>query len=152
MANLFNPDFREFLEALNNNQVDYILIGGYAVILHGYSRTTGDMDIWVRKTTLNYQNLENAFHEFKMPVFDMTLENFLHNDEVDVFSFGVLPARIDLMTAVKELNFAESFANSSISEIDGISIRLIGKADLIRLKKAVNRPKDQNDIYHLNKG
>ncbi len=55
MADYFNEDFRDFLRALNNNDVDYILVGGMAVILHGYVRTTGDMDIWVRKSKENYQ-------------------------------------------------------------------------------------------------
>lgn len=50
MTNIFNIDFQDFLKALNNNQVDYILLGGYAVIIHGYARTTGDIDIWVKRT------------------------------------------------------------------------------------------------------
>jgi hypothetical protein len=54
MANIFNDDFQDFLKSLNESQVEYILVGGYSVILHGYSRTTGDMDIWVRKTKDNY--------------------------------------------------------------------------------------------------
>jgi len=54
MGNIFNDDFRDFLKSLNNNKVNYILVGGYSVILHGYSRTTGDMDIWVERTKENY--------------------------------------------------------------------------------------------------
>ena len=54
MGNIFNSDFRDFIAALNNNQVRYILVGGYSVILHGYSRTTGDMDLWVERTKENY--------------------------------------------------------------------------------------------------
>lgn len=88
MASIFNRDFQDFLRSLNNNEVDYILVGGYAVILHGYARTTGDMDIWVQKTAENYHKLVKAFIEFQMPIFDMTLENFLYNEDVDVFSFG----------------------------------------------------------------
>ena len=60
MGNIFNNDFRDFI-ALNNNTVEYILVGGYSVILHGYVRTTGDMDIWVNKTEDNFRKLENAF-------------------------------------------------------------------------------------------
>ena len=79
MGNIFNEDFIDFLKALNQQQVEYILVGGYSVILYGYSRTTGDMDILVNKTKENYQRLLKAFHDFKMPVFDMTEDNFLHN-------------------------------------------------------------------------
>ena len=79
MGNIFNEDFRDFISALNNNEVEYILVGGYSVILHGYSRTTGDMDIWVKKTKENYLKLLAAFNQFKMPVFDMTEKKFLNN-------------------------------------------------------------------------
>ena len=95
MGNIFNPDFRDFIHALNNNNVQYILVGGYAVILHGYSRTTGDMDIWVKQDDENYAKLVKAFHEFKMPLFDMTKENFLNNTNIDVFTFGQAPVCID---------------------------------------------------------
>jgi hypothetical protein len=80
MANLFNTDFRDFLSALNKDNVRYLLVGGYSVILHGYARTTGDMDIWVERTKENYQCIKKAFNRFGMPVFDMTEENFLEHD------------------------------------------------------------------------
>ena len=57
MGNIFNDDFRDFIKELNNNSVDYMLVGGYAVILHGYGRTTGDMDIWVKNDRVNYLKL-----------------------------------------------------------------------------------------------
>lgn len=61
MADLFNEDFQDFIEALNKAEVEYILVGGYAVILHGYVRSTADMDVWVNKTSANYQKLKKAF-------------------------------------------------------------------------------------------
>jgi len=81
MGNIFEDDFRDFLNALNNQGVEYILVGGFSVIIHGYPRTTGDMDLWVRKTENNYIKLVKAFYEFGMPVFDMTQENFLNHKE-----------------------------------------------------------------------
>ena len=69
MADLFNQDFQDFIQALNGAKVEYILVGGYAVILHGYSRTTADMDVWVRKTSANYQKLKLAFQLFGAPIF-----------------------------------------------------------------------------------
>jgi len=68
MANIFNDDFQDFLKALNEYQVEYILVGGYSVILHGYSRTTGDLDIWVKKTKENYIKIALAFRRFGMPL------------------------------------------------------------------------------------
>jgi len=72
MGDIFNEDFQDFLKALLKANVDFILVGGYAVILHGYSRTTGDMDVWVDRTQTNYKKLTLAFQYFGMPVFDMT--------------------------------------------------------------------------------
>lgn len=151
MSNIFNKDFQDFLKAFNDNNVDYILLGGYAVILHGYARTTGDMDLFVRRTSENYKKIVLAFRDFGMPIFDMTIDNFLNNDKIDVFSFGVPPVSIDIMTSAKELDFEESFKKSEIQIIDDLEIRVVHIIDLIRQKKSVNRPKDINDILHLRK-
>jgi len=149
MANIFNNDFRDFISALNNQSVKYILVGGYSVILHGYPRTTGDMDIWVERTAENYQKIKNAFHQFGMPVFDMTLDNFLSHPNWDVFTFGTPPVAIDLMVQVEGLDFALAYEKSIYFEDDGLSIRTIHKTDLIQTKQVVNRPKDQDDLLNL---
>ena len=105
MGNIFNDDFRDFIQALNNQDVEYILVGGYAVILHGYRRATGDMDVWVKATEQNYTKLILAFRQFGLPVFGMTRERFLSIDEVDVFSFGRHPVSIDIITKLKGVDF-----------------------------------------------
>lgn len=71
MGNIFNRDFQDFIQALNQASVRYVLVGGYAVILHGYNRTTGDLDIWVDRTESNFQKLSIAFASFGMPLFDI---------------------------------------------------------------------------------
>ncbi|HLD52026.1 MAG TPA: DUF6036 family nucleotidyltransferase [Sediminibacterium sp.] len=149
MANIFNNDFRDFISALNNQSVKYILVGGYSVILHGYPRTTGDMDIWVERTSENYQKIKNAFQQFGMQVFDMTLDNFLSHPNWDVFTFGTPPVAIDLMVQVEGLDFALAYEKSIYFEDDGLSIRTIHKTDLIQTKQVVNRPKDQDDLLNL---
>jgi hypothetical protein len=149
MANIFNNDFRDFISALNTQTVKYILVGGYSVILHGYPRTTGDMDIWVERTAENYQKIKCAFNQFGMPVFDMTLDNFLSHPNWDVFTFGTPPVAIDLMVQVEGLDFALAYEKSIYFEDDGLSIRTIHKTDLIQTKKIVNRPKDQDDLLNL---
>ena len=151
MGNIFNPDFYDFIQALNNNGVRYLLVGGYSVILHGYARTTGDMDIWVDKKDENYTYLLNAFNEFKMPVFDMTKNNFLNNAAIDVFTFGKSPVSIDLMTAVKGLNFDDAYTNSEIHQVDDLKIRVVHYNDLLIAKQASGRPRDLDDIENLKK-
>lgn len=149
MGNIFNEDFRDFITALNTNEVRYILVGGFAVILHGYSRTTGDMDIWVERTRENYLKLQKAFSDFGMPVFDMTEDNFLEHPIWDVFTFGVPPVAIDIMVNVKGLDFEENYNNSVVFQDENLQIRTLHKNQLIAAKKYSNRPKDQDDIINL---
>jgi predicted nucleotidyltransferase len=149
VGNIFNSDFRDFIAALNRNQVRYILVGGYSVILHGYSRTTGDMDLWVDRTEENYLNIKNAFGEFGMPVFDMTEENFLHHPNWDVFTFGIPPVAIDLMISMEGFNFQEVFDRSIIFKDDELNIRVIHKNDLIAAKRKAGRSKDLDDLENL---
>jgi hypothetical protein len=148
MADYFNEDFKDFIRALSNQKVHYILVGGMAVILHGYVRTTGDMDIWVNKTAENYQKLVAAFNEFGMPVFDMTESNFL-SDEYDVWMFGISPVKIEIMTAVKGLEYEEAYELSQIYTEDDVPIRFLSLNSLIKSKKASGRFKDLDDIDQL---
>jgi hypothetical protein len=149
MGNIFYPDFREFLSALNTQKVRYLLVGGYAVIFHGYSRTTGDMDIWIDRTEENYVNLLQAFKDFKMPVFDMTLENFLAVDQFEVFRFGRKPVAIDIMVKMADLDFSQCYDRVAFFEDDGIIIPVVSINDLIAAKKLAGRNKDLDDIEHL---
>lgn len=150
MPDFFNQDFRDFLKALNRQNVEYILVGGMAVILHGYVRTTGDMDVWVNHTKENYQKIAKAFFDFGMPVFDMTEENFL-SEHYDVWSFGVSPVKIELMTAVKGLNFEDAYKVSQLYAEDEITIRFLHLNSLIEAKKASGRYKDLDDLDQLNR-
>lgn len=151
MGNIFNQDFRDFIQALNDNDVAYILVGGFSVILHGHSRVTGDMDIWTKRTEDNYIKLLKAFRQFGMPFFDMTRENFLNHEEWDVFIFGRKPSAIDIMTKVKGLEFDECYQLSRIFEDDGLVIRTLHISHLITAKKAAGRYKDLDDIEQLTK-
>jgi predicted nucleotidyltransferase len=149
MGNIFNSDFRDFISSLNTNNVRYILVGGYSVILHGYSRTTGDMDLWVERTAENYLKIKNAFEEFGMPIFDMTEDNFLHHPVWDVFTFGIPPVAIDLMIGIEGFNFQEIYERSVIFKDEDLEIRVINKNDLIAAKQKAGRSKDLDDLENL---
>jgi hypothetical protein len=149
MGNIFNEDFKDFIQCFNRFDVKYILVGGYSVILHGYSRTTGDMDLWVERTSGNYKKIVQAFLHFGMPVFDMSEKAFLYNEELNVFTFGRPPSSIDIMVAVKGLNFEDCYQNAVHFEEDGLPIRTIYINDLIIAKKASGRAKDINDLENL---
>ncbi|TFF33537.1 DUF6036 family nucleotidyltransferase [Mucilaginibacter psychrotolerans] len=151
MGNIFKDDFKDFVKALNFNKVRYILVGGFSVVLHGYERTTGDMDIWVDRTADNYKRLKMAFLHFGMPVFSMTEDVFLHDPEHDVFTFGRPPTAIDIMIEVLGMNFDECFRNATFFQREGIKVRTIHINDLITAKKASGRHKDLDDIENLTK-
>lgn len=148
MPDIFESDFRDFIFALNVSNTEYILVGGYAVIIHGYYRTTRDLDIWVNKTKQNYKKLSMAFAIFGMPVFDMTEENFLGED-FDVFSMGRSPLQIDIITKLKGLTFGDAFEKSEFKEVEGMNVRFLHLNDLIQSKKAAGRHKDLDDIEKL---
>lgn len=149
--NIFNEDFIEFIQALNHFNVEYLLIGGYSVILHGYSRTTGDMDIWVNKTIQNYEKLALAMQSFGLPIQLIGSQRFLNAASYDVFTFGRPPVAIDIVTLIKGVEFIEAFTHKDVVNVGGLSVNLISKADLIKTKKAVGRYKDLNDLENLEK-
>ncbi len=149
MGNIFNPDFRDFLEALNAHDVRYLLVGGYAVILYGYARTTGDMDIWIDNSAANYDRVTHAFQSFGMPVFDMTLENFMASDKFEVFRFGRKPVAIDVMIKMADFTFNECYDRAEFFEDHGLHIPVVHVQDLIAAKKIAGRAKDLDDIQHL---
>ena len=105
MQNVFNIDFLEFLELLDNHEVEYLLVGGYAVILHGYARSTGDMDLWVNQTNENYNKLKLVYTNFGAPIF--SIEDF-ESDTFDVWSIGMEPRKIEILTKVSGLEFIAS--------------------------------------------
>lgn len=148
MPDIFKSDFSDFLNALNITSTEYIVVGGYAVIMHGYYRTTQDLDVWVNKTAENYVKLAKAYAVFGMPLFDMTLDNFM-GQEFDVFSIGKSPLRIDVITKLKSLEFVPSFNNAITAEIQGIKVRYLCLADLTEAKRAAGRYKDLDDLEKL---
>lgn len=152
MGTIFNDDFREFIQAMNNHDVEYILVGGYAVILHGYRRVTGDMDIWVNRTRENYLKLTHAFQAFGLPLFDMTESKFLDVDAADVFSYGRPPVSIDIITKLKGVDFDDAYPQAQIFNEEGLMIRFLHLNNLIEAKKAAGRHKDLDDIEKLTSG
>ncbi len=145
---IFNEDFQDFIELLNKHLVEYMLVGGYAVIIRGYSRSTGDMDVWVNKTEENYEKLFKAITEFGLPAAAIQKNQFF-SDQYDVFSFGKPPYAIEVMTAVKGLSFKTAYELSTIEMIEELSVRVIHLNHLIDAKKAVGRNKDLNDLENL---
>ena len=150
MSFTFYKDLSDFLECLNNEKVEYMVVGGYAVILHGYNRTTGDLDIWVKNSKENYDKLVKSLYRFGIPGDLVPFEQFINNQYTDVFTFGRAPLAIDIMTQVKGLEFDQAYKNVKKINIDKKTVNIIDYRELIMAKKAANRFKDLNDIQQLN--
>ncbi len=148
MPNLFNLDFLDFLELLDKYNVDYLLVGGYAVILHGFGRSTGDLDLWINQNSENYIKLQQVYNDFGAPIF--SIEDFESN-KFDVWSIGIEPRKIEILTNVSGLNFAESTRNCNWLELEKFKVPYIDFDDLMKNKKATGRYKDLADIEQLSK-
>lgn len=147
-TSLFPPDFKEFLKLLNSKQVEYLLIGGYAVSYYGYSRATADMDIWVAINPDNARRVAEAIHEFfGYPVEGATANLFLQENKVA--RMGVPPFRIEVLTTISGVDFAECYAQRTIEIFDDIPVNLISLQHLKINKKASGRLKDLNDLENL---
>lgn len=142
------PDFQDFVEALNQAEVKYMLVGGYALAAYRYPRNTMDMDIWIERTEENYMRALKAFQIFGMPIFDFNKENFF-DPKFDVFGIGRKPVRIEILLEVKGLVFAEAYPQSTIWNANGLNVTVVGYDDLIKAKKAAGRLKDLADIEEL---
>jgi predicted nucleotidyltransferase len=132
---------------LNDHQVEYILIGGYAVGYHGYPRATGDMDIWIAMSPDNATNIVTALNEFGFGNTNLTSDLFL--EEQKIIRIGNPPLRIELLTSVSGVDFASCYARRITETIDGIPVPIIALEDLKANKQASARRKDLNDLDNL---
>lgn len=145
--NALPQDFKEFFELLNSEKVEYLLVGGFAVGLHGYARATGDIDAWVNPTAENAQRVAQALRKFGFSAASIPQEKLTRPDSI--FQMGVPPVRIDLLTSVSGLDFDEAFANRDSGMLDNVPVHLISLPDLKVNKRASGRNKDLADLDHL---
>lgn len=142
-----NRDFVEMLSALNATGADFLIVGAHAVAAHGYPRATGDLDIWVRSTLENAQRVRRALEEFGAPLSNLSLEDLSHPDTV--FQIGVSPCRIDILTSITGVDFANAWRNKIEIQVEGLTVFCIGKQDLLQNKKATGRPQDLADASFI---
>ena len=141
------PDFKEFLRLLNAHNVEYLLIGGYAVGYHGYPRATVDMDIWIAIHPANAEKTVAALKEFGFDPPDLSPQLFLQ--EWQIIRMGVPPVRIEIATTISGVDFAECYAQRVEDQLDGVEVKLISRDHLKRNKKASGRHQDLADLEHL---
>ncbi|MCL2335612.1 MAG: hypothetical protein FWC57_06060 [Endomicrobia bacterium] len=146
---MLNKDYRDILSILNEEKVKFILVGAYAMAVHGYPRATMDIDIWIVADMKNADAVMKSLKRFGAPVQDVKTEDFQQDNLI--FQIGVAPRRIDIITSVDGLDFKKAYKRSKIVNIDDIKIRVLSKADIIRNKSASGRTKDLADLEMLKK-
>jgi hypothetical protein len=144
---LFNQDFKDMLFALSEANAEFLLVGAYALAVHGHPRATGDLDIWVRADSKNAPRVFQSLAAFGAPLDDLTIED-LSKPGV-VFQIGVEPSRIDILTAISGVDFNRAWDRRVSIEMDGVCINVLGREDLIVNKRASGRPKDLVDADTL---
>jgi hypothetical protein len=142
-----NPDFADILSALSAAGVEFLIVGAHALAAHGVPRATGDLDIWVRPTSDNAARTLRALAAFGAPLADLSVEDLTKADTV--FQMGLPPARIDILSGITGVSFADAWNRRVTVQLAEGEIAVLSKADFIANKKAVGRPKDLADMALL---
>jgi hypothetical protein len=142
-------DLREFIELLNSNDVRYLIVGGHAVAYHGYPRTTGDIDFFVEVSEDNAAKLEKVLVGFGFGSLGLTAKDF--REPGTIIQLGYPPNRIDLVTSISGVAFAEAWESRICDRVEGLPMIFLDKQTLLANKAASGRPKDLADIAALSK-
>ena len=140
-------DFKEFLKLLNEKGVEYLLIDGYAVGYYGYPRATNDMDVWIAIAPDNSERMTAALREFGFDTPELSSALFLSPDRI--VRMGIPPMRIEILTGISGVDFAECYAERETGDIDGLAVNVISLRHLRINKGASGRHKDLNDLENL---
>jgi predicted nucleotidyltransferase len=142
-------DFEDFIKLLNKHQVDYMVVGGYALAFHGKPRHTGDLDIWINTTEDNAEKLIHTIKEFGLSSLGLTKSDFMQ--EGYVTQIGYPPLRIDILNSIDGVQFETAFLNKLLVDVNGIEIKYIGLRDFIDNKNASGRSQDIADVKEIKK-
>ena len=146
---MFTPDFIDFIQLLNKHEVKYMVVGGYAVGLHGYPRYTGDLDIWIQISEENATKMLLVLKEFGVNIPDLKKEDFLRETPLSGVHFGREPLRIDILNKIDGVVFDECYPNKLTHVFEGTTIHYIHFNDLKKNKLSSGRTKDKADIEEL---
>lgn len=144
---MLSQDFREFIQLLNNNEVKYLIVGGYAVAVHGHPRYTKDLDIWIYAESQNVGRLLEALKQFGFGALGLKPDDFLTPGQI--VQLGYPPNRIDLLTSLKGVDFKQAYACRTQIDIAGTLSNFVDLEHLRKNKAATGRPQDLADLDNL---
>jgi len=141
------PDFKDLLALFNKHQVEYLVVGGYALAFHGAPRYTGDMDILVRPNSANALRIMAALSEFGFGSVGLTTADF--EKESVLIQLGVPPVRVDIITSLTGVLWKEAYRNRETGKYGDVPVFFIGRKQFITNKKAMGRKRDLADLEAL---
>lgn len=142
-----HPDFEELLRLLEEHSVSYMIVGGYAVAYHGYPRFTKDLDVFFDSSSDNIGRLREALIAFAFSEENLPYEAFATKG--NVLTFGVVPARVDLINDIDGVTYDEARSNTIRGAYGGVKVTFIGIDDLLKNKRSTPRAKDKADVEEL---
>lgn len=144
---MLQKDFHDFLALLAKHKVRHLVVGGYAVAVHGYPRYTGDLDIFIALDPQTAEAVAATFYEFGFSKDDLDARSFLIPKSI--VEVGREPLKLQVMNAISGIAFEEAYGRRQIVRLDGLDVPFIGYDDLIRNKSATGRGKDKVDVEEL---
>ncbi|OAQ38007.1 hypothetical protein A5893_16720 [Pedobacter psychrophilus] len=146
---IFEQDFVDFVQLLNDHNVKYMVVGAHALSLHGRPRHTGDLDIWIKPDEENASKMVKVINDFGFGALGLKKEDFLQENYVT--QLGYAPLRIDILNSISGVDFDEAYLQKLETEVDDLKIAFISANDFIKNKQATGRAKDLGDIESLQK-
>ena len=144
-----SKDLREFVECLNSNKVEYLIVGALAVSWHGFPRYSADIDFFLRSSQSNAERVLQAIRQFGFGSLDITVDDLMAHGRV--IQLGHEPNRIDLLTSISGVGFEEAWSTRVEGKIDGLAVNFIGREALLLNKASTGRAKDRIDLEELTK-
>ncbi|HEX5474123.1 MAG TPA: hypothetical protein VFX12_05610 [Vicinamibacterales bacterium] len=142
-----NPDFVDLLRAFCDAEVRFLIVGAYALAIHGRPRATGDLDVWIEATPQNASRVIAALAAFGAPLRDVSVDDF--SREGIVYQIGLPPGRIDLLTQLTGVTFSDAWPHRIRARFGEVEVDVIGRDAFIRNKRATGRTRDLADIEDL---
>jgi Aminoglycoside-2''-adenylyltransferase len=146
-----NPHYKELLQLLNKLEVEYLIVGGYAVMKYGEPRYTKDLDVWVRNSAQNSVRLVEALKQFGVPLDHDGINAATFAGKQVVYQIGVAPVRIDILTEITAVEFSDAWQKKVASSFFGVPVQFISLGDLLSNKRALGRDSDLTDLTRNSK-
>ena len=147
---IFEQDFIDFIQLLNDKEVKYMVVGAHALSLHGRPRYTGDLDIWIKPDKNNAKKMVMVIKEFGFETLGLSEDDFLRKNYVT--QLGYPPLRIDILNSISGVDFDEAYHSKVETMINYLKVSFISENDFIKNKQTLGRAKDLGDIEALKKG